>query len=137
MGIFFDSGEKKLLDKVIGAETFTVHLYVNDHTPVNTDGTMAFTEATWMGYAPQALSGFTASTTNSAGKAQSTANQLTFTIGANLPGPQNVYGWYLTDQDGILLGAERFANAPLIMQASGDNIKLTVTLTMSSDPPNP
>jgi len=136
MGVVADVGEVKLLTKLIGAETWTVHLFANDHTPVNGDTESAYTKPMWMGYAGIALSQPTVATTNAAGKAQLSFAQVTWTMSASNPAT-NCYGWYVVDQDGTFIGAERFSSPPLVMQNAGDNIKLTVSVTLNSDPPNP
>lgn len=137
MGVVGDVGEVKLLNKLIGAEVWTVHLYVNDKTPVNGDTAAQYTEPVWMGYNPIALSQPTVAATNAAGKAQLNFAQVQWALTMDLSAAINCYGWYVTDQDNTFIGAERFTSPPLVLQHTGDNIKLTVSVTLSSDPPNP
>jgi hypothetical protein len=137
MGVVFDSGEQSLLALLAVNGTLTAHLYTNDRTPTNTDTLMQYTEASFPGYQAEGLYQATTPATNAAGKATSSFGQITWTLSATQGSPVNVYGWYVTNQAGVLIGAERFAGAPLTVQNTGDNIKVTITMTLSSDPPNP
>lgn len=132
MGLVFNSGENKLLAKLLASETFTAHLFVNNHTPAPGDALTDYTEASFSGYAAQILTGWSTVATNSAGKAEASAAQVTFTMSMTM-GTATVEGWYVTDQDGTLIGADLFAGAPLSLSQAGDNVKLTVTLTLTSE----
>ena len=138
-----NSGEKLLLDAAVGkvaAANLKLKLFKNDVTPSHESTTATFTEANFTGYAEITLTttswnagvAGTGTGTALANKASIDYVQQTFTMG--VPGTTNViYGYYITDTAGTtLLGAERFA-ASQSMALSGDSIKITPKLTLSTE----
>jgi len=74
--------------------------------------------------------------TDPQGRASTTSGNLTWTRGAGV-NTQTIYGNYVTfttdGMDDVLLGAERFAE-PRVINAAGQQINITVTLTVSQTP---
>jgi hypothetical protein len=138
-----NTGEKLLLDAAVGkvaAANLKLKLFKNDVTPGHESTTATFTEANFTGYAEITLTttswnagvAGTGTGTALANKASIDYAQQTFTMG--VPGTTNtIYGYYITDTAGTtLLGAERFA-ASQSMALSGDSIKITPKLTLSTE----
>jgi hypothetical protein len=130
-----DKGCQNFLDTltnqggVVKLDAVKARLYTNNHTPVHTDVIGAFTEATFGGYAAQAMSGWGASTI-SASVASSTAANVTFnnTSGA----AQTIYGYYVTDSGAtVCYFAEIFTAGPLSLP-SGLSLVLSITFTVQS-----
>jgi len=101
-----------------------VHLYQNDITPTPNRPIGDYTEATYTGYAAEALT-WLAPTLNDAGQIE-----VIGTVGEFRPTASTVqntiYGLYLTDTAGaVLLEAARFDNAPLPMNSVLDSIITT------------
>jgi len=126
-----DAGELTLLGYLRAQLSgFAVlRLYVNDKVPADADVTGSYTEASFPGYAPQTLSGFTPPATVS-GAGQTQANAVTWTV--NGPTGQQVYGYFVTDNVGNLLWAERDPSAPIPMNATGNSYTVTARLSLST-----
>jgi hypothetical protein len=106
-----------------------LHLFTNDHTPVEATVIGNLTEAIQAGYAAITLTGtsWTVATVGDVTTASYAIRTFTFSgVGAN------VYGYYITDTDGTpnLLWLERFSDAPFVIPSSGGTISITPTITM-------
>jgi hypothetical protein len=123
-------GEAYLLGAMLGRTTLeqlTLRLYVNDFTPIDASTAANFTQASGSGYAAAALTA--GSWTVTAGNpATATYPQVTFTFTGALG---NVYGYYVTKADGTVIFAERFTTAPFNIALNGDNIKITLNITLA------
>lgn len=124
-----NSGEGIALQAMLGKTamtTLTLRLYSNNVTISDTTVAGSFTEVTGSGYAAQALTAanwtVTEGTPTSAQYPQAT---FTFTGAAG-----NVYGYYITNAAGTLLLAEAFTAGPFNIAATGDNIKITLNVTL-------
>ena len=128
-----DSGCRFLLDLItdgLGSAPL-VHLFRADHTPAAGDTPESYVEADYSGYAPQALTTWTAAQTVG-GVTTAIGDQLTFTVGPGGVG-NDVYGYYVTDAtDTVLLWAERDPAAPVEMQTEGQEYILTPRLRLAS-----
>lgn len=127
-----DDGELRLLTMIqqtLGSSGSTLHLFVNDHVPADADLNAAYTEASFPGYASQALAW--AAPTNPAGVAQMTAPAKTWT--ATGASPQQVYGYMVRTQTGFLLWAERDPNAPINMTVAGNSYTVVPVFTLHSE----
>jgi hypothetical protein len=106
-----DVGEVTLLEniKTSYSNSFHLHLYKNNFTPVEASVLGDFTEADFSGYATQAF-GFTTALTVAG---------ISYIVGSPLMWQQNgggtsntIYGYYVTDNSNtILLWAERFSSS--------------------------
>jgi hypothetical protein len=134
-GVLADSGCKAMLQDIIAAANvagMVAHLYTGNIVPANTDvlGTYTPSEATFVGYAAQAITAWSGVGV-AAHVASSSANEVTFTITA---GAQNVFGVFFTDPGGtVLFGAVRDPAAPVALNVAGtNNYAVDTTLTLQS-----
>lgn len=108
-------------------ENLVLRLFTSNTTPAETDTAATYTEATGFGYAAISL---TASSWVITEGAPSTAafplQTFTFTGGLGA-----VYGYYLTRaSSGRLFFAERFTDGPYQIVNNGDQVKVTLNLTL-------
>jgi hypothetical protein len=139
-----NEGEQLLLEAMVGktaAGALKLKLFTNNVTPADTDTTATYTEfGAVQGYASKALA-----TANWAAAVAGTGTGLATANKASIAYPQQtwtfdgtggsvtVYGYYITDNAGTkLIGAEKFA-APQVVTISGDTIKITPQLTLSTE----
>jgi len=114
---------------VQAAEDIVIKLYSNNKTPAATDVVGDYTEVSGGGYASIALTA--ASWSVSAGNpSQAQYPQITFSFtGA----AGSVYGYYAVGAtSGKLLWADKFPNAPINIANNGDQIKVTITVTLNN-----
>lgn len=108
-------------------EDLRLKLYSSDTTPSESDTDATYTETSGGGYADEALTA--ASWVVTPGNPTSGAYPevvFTFTGAAG-----NVYGYYVVQEtSGDLMWAERFTNAPLNIQNNGDEIRITLQITL-------
>ena len=102
-----------------GGKNLTLKLYINNHAPFDVDTASTYTEASGGGYSAKILSsGFwTISTVGGIPQALYTEQSWSFT-GA-LTGAATVYGAYIIDADGVLVGAQALAS-PYTPSRNGD-----------------
>jgi len=100
-----------------------VHLYKNNHTPTVDSVDADFTECDFAGYFSVIGPDWLTPTTG-AGKATNLANPVEFGTGVNAEPGQDIYGWYMTDNDGHVVCAERFSDAP--RHVAGESSTCTV-----------
>ena len=115
-----------MLNKTAG-ENLRLRLFTNNITPADTDVLATYTEASGSGYANVLLTA--ANWTVTAGDpASASYPEITFTFTGALG---SVYGYYITGETSNLVRwAERFPTAPFDVQANGDQIKITPTITL-------
>ena len=119
-GLVPNAGEEIALDRFLKTSDETLKLYVNDYTPVEGSVAGDFTEMSTQGYAAKTL---TAASWSSGAYAQQT---WTFD---GTGGSTIVYGYFVIDAGtGVIMFAERFGTPPTIVN-SGDQIKVTPTVT--------
>lgn len=131
--VVVDQGESLILQAIINKtapQDLDLRLFKNNVTPGETDTEATYTEADFTGYAAIAL---TASSWNITGTAPTSAGyaEQTFTSTTGSQN-QNVYGYYITQHtSGKLIWAEAFSDGPYLISNSGDNINVTLALTMA------
>lgn len=108
-------------------EALNLRLFINDITPSETDDVNDYTEADGDGYAAILLN--PANWTLIPGTpALATYPQRTFTFTAPA---ESAYGYFITRATtGDLVLAERFENGPTPLQNAGDEIKITLKITL-------
>lgn len=130
--VFTDAAEITALKNflnVTAPETLVLKLFSNNRTPAKTDVTADYTEVSGNGYAATTLTPanfvFTAGDPGSAAYPQVT---FSFTGAAG-----NVYGYYVVGAtSGNLAFANRFSNAPINIANNGDEIRITLTITLNN-----
>jgi hypothetical protein len=131
MALVVPSGaEERMLDTLVNfvsPETLVLRLYTNNYTPVEASLVGNFTEAAGFGYSSVSLT--PASWTTTPGNPTTAAYpQVTFTFTGALG---NVYGYYITQTtSGLLMWAELFTDGPYNIVNNGDQIKITLNLTL-------
>jgi hypothetical protein len=129
--VFPNQGENIALEAIVNktpAQNLVLKLFKNDVTPGETDTEATYTEADFTGYAAITLTG---SSWGAASNGTISYAQQTFTSSAGSQN-QDVYGYYLVQAtSGKLVYAERFPDGPYNIANSGDDIKVTPTLTGS------
>jgi hypothetical protein len=108
-------------------QDLVLKLYSSNTTPVETDTVAAYTETVGGGYADISLvaANWTVTPGNPTSAAYPEAT-FAFTGAAG-----NVYGYYVVQAvSGELMWAERFTNAPLNIQNNGDEIRITLQITL-------
>jgi hypothetical protein len=99
-------------------------LIQNDPTPWDGTTTLGagatqFHEATFSGYARQALTGvFGTPFLNGSDQGQSNGSLVTFTM-TGVATTNNIYGYFIVDNAGNLICSERNSAAPVAMNAAG------------------
>lgn len=129
--IFNDRGEKIILRNALystgtPARNWTIRLFKNDFTPDETFVTSDLTTADFTGYNPVALGAWTDPTTV-ANVALSAHGQVTFACGSSGITSNNIYGWYLTDDDDSdeAFACCRMVAVPVLMFAPLQELKIT------------
>jgi hypothetical protein len=126
---FPDVGENLALEMIVNRtapQNLVLRLYRSNTTPSDTDTAGTYTEASFPGYSAITLTG--ASWNAAASGTIAFGSQQTFTCsGAST---DDIYGYYVTQAtSGILLYSERDASAPFAVRNSGDNVRLTPTIS--------
>lgn len=129
-----DVGELYILNAWISGvapSNLSVHLYQNNYTPVDASVLGSFTEATFSGYADQAVTlGTAVEVGNKAKTTDISAHLFTHNGGATA---NTIYGYYVKDDtSGVLVWAERFGSSQIMIN-NGDRITLTLELTADSE----
>lgn len=130
--VFTDAAELIALKNFINntaPESLVLRLYSNNRSPAKTDVVGDYTEVSGNGYSAVTLTpgSFSFSTGDPATAAYP---QVTFTFtGA----AGNVYGYYVTRASSEdLMFANRFSNAPINIANNGDEIRITLSLTLNN-----
>lgn len=99
--------------------TLTLHLFQNNHTPDCTEADPSvYTEATFPGYSAQSILDFGAPTLDGICDARTTTGLYTFLDTG--PTPANtIYGYYITDDGGVLIASELNPAGTFLMDAAG------------------
>lgn len=127
-------GERSFLtDNVAGLATAgaKVRLFSNNFTVADATVIGDFTQATFTGYAAQALGSGTVAGSNTSGRATASWPQQTYTCTGG--SSQIIYGYYVTDTAGTTLYfGENFAT-PVTLSNGGAPLLLTPRLTLRSE----
>ena len=86
-----------------GGKNLTLRLFVNNYTPLDTSTAGSFTEASGGGYAAKTLTNGSWTESNVAGIEQAAYAQQTWTFSGPLSGSATIYGYYVTDADGMAI----------------------------------
>lgn len=116
---------------ILAPEDIVIKLYSNNKTPGHTDVVGEYTEVTGGGYASTSLTA--GSWSVSAGNpSQAQYPQITFSFtGATSVG--TVYGYYAVGAStNKLLWADKFPNAPINIANNGDQIRVTITISLNN-----
>lgn len=126
-----NEGESQALNITLGktaVENLILKLYTNNITPSEADTAATYTEASGFGYAAVTLTAANWTTTES-NPTSSTYPEITFSFTGALG---NVYGYYVVGAtSNRVRWAERFSTAPLAIANSGDQIKITLNVTLA------
>ena len=95
-----------------------IHLYKNNYSPVQGSVLGDFTEADYSGYASQLISTWTGPSWVAPRQVLEAGSSKTFSNTTGAVG-NTVYGYYITDQGGNLVWAERDPSAPIDMGSAG------------------
>jgi len=134
-GIVPTVGEDRILRRALGDITpvsfnLTLKLFVNDYTPVDGSVNGSFTEMSTQGYAAKTLTAASWTVAqNGATKAEATYAQQTWTFDGT-GGATVIYGYYIVDENDVVLMAERFASSYTATN-NGDILRITPTHTLS------
>jgi hypothetical protein len=100
-------------------------LFSNNISPNDSSVISDFVELTGGGYVPFSLSGTTWSLSNTTASYPQQTWNFTASVG-------NVYGYYVTTaDDSTVIFAEKFDDGPYLVAASGDIIRVTLSITMA------
>jgi hypothetical protein len=130
--VFTDAAEVVALKNYVNntaPESLVLRLYSNNRSPAKTDAVGDYTEVSGNGYSSVTLD--PADFVFTSGDPTSAAYpQVTFTF----TGPAgNIYGYYVTRATtGDLQFANRFSNAPINIANNGDEIRITLTITLNN-----
>lgn len=103
----------------------TLHLFVNDITPMPDSVTTDFVEASFPGYAPISLSSWGAVTKDSDDVYSADHPAVSFTLSSS-SGGQNIYGWFMTLNSEVYEAA-RDINAPIVLSELGQSYTIALT----------
>lgn len=125
-----NEGESQILGIMLGKiaiESLRLRLYSNNKTPAEADTPASYTEATGGGYASVLLTAANWTLTEGAPTlAEYPMVTFTFTGGIG-----NIYGYYVTGEtSNKVRWAERFTDGPYDVQATGDQISVTLRVTL-------
>jgi len=106
----------------------TVKLFSNNFTPIEGSVEGDFTESTFTGYVEQTGVAFLADVINGDGSVSSVMGGNVQFLQTATTISELAYGYYLLDNDGDLIGGEKF-NAPINFNAIGVGLRLSVAIT--------
>lgn len=117
----------ELLLNISSPEDLVLRLYSNNVTPSEADVAGTYTEVTGGGYASVTLVPANWGITPG-DPTQALHPEIIFTFTGSIG---NVYGYFLTQvTSGDLMWAERFTNGPFNITTNGDQIKVTLSITL-------
>lgn len=129
--VVVNNGESVALQYLVNKatpENLVLRLFSSNTTPAETDTAATYTESSFTGYAAATLTGASWGAPVEGAPTSISYAQQTFTCsGAS---SDTVYGYYMTRvTTADLILAERDAAAPFSITTSGDNIKITPSIT--------
>jgi hypothetical protein len=110
----------------------SLHLFQNNYTPVDTTVVGDLTEATFDGYAANALAGWSAAALDVNNKAATEAPLSTFTKTAGAT-TNTIYGVYCLDVDGDLAYAERNPAGGVLINTTGQTYSNLPRVTLKTE----
>lgn len=108
-----------------------IRLYKNAYTPIDTSGVSDFEECDFTGYAQQQMTAWSDAVLTAAGRAQIEETARIFSLTGI--GSQDVYGYYVVDNDGALLWAERDDDGPRTVDTTHPDIAVVPRFTFASE----
>lgn len=102
--------EVEVINKLLN-QALTLKLYSNNVTPAEADIVSSYTEVTGGGYAAKTLA-FVSWTVVAGSPTHGTYAIQSFVFTGATTGPGTIYGYYVVDANGILLGSEAFPGGP-------------------------
>lgn len=122
-------------NRAAGGNDLTLRLFTNNVTPGEGDTAATYTEATGGGYAAKTLTmGSWTVGDNGAGVKQAVYAQQDFVFTGALTTNPNVYGYYVTDADGVLQWAEELDD-PYTPAQNGDTLSIDPIYQLSKGTP--
>ena len=119
----------KLITNNASNADLKLKLFTTDVTPDDDTVLVDLTEASGNGYAAKTLTGASWAISTSVGVTTASYAEQTFTFTGALG---NVYGYFITNGAGDeLLWCERFTDAPYDIVNNGDEINVTVKITLA------
>jgi hypothetical protein len=116
---------------ISAAKSLRCKLYTNDYTPTPSSLDGDFTEATFAGYSPASVDNWDAPVQIGPGVWRMTHPWLVYTPTAPYVAGEQIYGYYLRDEDDRIWYAERFAGGPYLVGSSPANFLVALTWTES------
>jgi hypothetical protein len=108
-------------------QNLSLRLFTNDITPAETNTNGNYAEASGSGYAAKTITGSSWTVVEGAPTQASYAVQ-TFTFTA---AHAAIYGYFLSQtSSGVIVIAERFTDGPYTIVQSGDEIRITLAVTL-------
>lgn len=123
---------KNLLGHTAADTPLKLKLFSNDRTPASGDTAASYTEVAGGGYANVSFTGASWTVTAGSPSTASYAAQ-TFTFTGTTTAPGTIYGYYVTNNTGILLWAQRLTSPPFTPAVNGDSVVVTPQITLGSD----
>lgn len=121
---------KAWVGKTAAANPWSLRLFSNNHTPVAGDAASDYTVVAGGGYANISLVAANWVFTPNAPSSMSYAAQtFAFTGATNAPG--TIYGYYIVDNNGVLMLAELLP-VPFVPAVNGDSVTVTPVVTLGS-----
>jgi hypothetical protein len=117
------AAKRRQLERIL-ADDLTLRLYRNAHEPSDDDRVEDYDEATFAGYAPIVLRGgfWITDVLDGVGRAVYPERRFRATVDQ---AEQAIVGYFVTETDGALAWAERFADGPYPVEIRGDMIHVT------------
>lgn len=134
-----DTGAEMMLKAILnnvwpaGGKNWTIKLYTNNYTPLDTSTAGNFTEATGGGYASKTLTNGSW-TVGSAALRQGTYAKQTWTFTGALTGNPTIYGYNVVDADGVHVDAQLLSQ-PFTPINNGDPLSVTPVFALSFGTP--
>ena len=126
-----NQGEQIALEALVNKtapQTLVLRLYTNDYTPVEASVEGSFTEASGNGYAAINLTPASNWAVTPGAPTDAAFPQQVFTFTGPLG---NVFGYYITQvTSGKHVWGERFTDGPYNIVNNGDQIKITLHITL-------
>lgn len=121
-----------ILNTVISyAQHWALCLYVNDYVPSDYPIPPGFLEASFQGYSRILLSSWAPYPGSTQGVAYISSGERKFTV-TQAPFDQVVYGYFLVDNVGLLVGGERLAGDGFAMDSTGATLTLNVLVSLTN-----
>lgn len=112
---------------ITAPEDLVLKLFSSNHTPVETDTVADYTETAGGGYTSIPLNA-ASWTVTPGGPTSAVYPEQTFSFTGAVG---NIYGYYVVQAvSGNLVWAERFTSAPIDIQNNGDEIRITLQITL-------